>query len=106
MHKNGFKNTVAVMGTALTESHIHQIKNISENVILCFDNDKAGALAFNRSSEIAGPFLRVQKLSLEGSKDPSQLGLGPDSGTGDHSTFEREAPITTERMLVAVGQGH
>jgi DNA primase catalytic core len=72
MHKNGFKNTVAVMGTALTESHVHQIKNISENVTLCFDNDKAGILAFNRSAEIAGPFMRVQKLTLEGSKDPDQ----------------------------------
>jgi DNA primase catalytic core len=73
MHKHGFKNTVAVMGTALTESHIHQIKNISENVTLCFDNDKAGTIAFNRSTQIAGPFMRVQKLTLENAKDPDEF---------------------------------
>ena len=73
MHKQGFKNTVAVMGTALTESHVNQIKSISDDVTLCFDNDKAGEKAFQRSCEIAGPFLRVKKLLLENAKDPDEL---------------------------------
>ena len=41
----GYKNVVALMGTALTNNHLSLIKKLSLNVILCFDGDKAGEKA-------------------------------------------------------------
>ena len=41
MHKGGFKQTVACMGTALTKDHVSELKRYSNNIVLCFDNDGA-----------------------------------------------------------------
>ena len=38
----GIKNTVALMGTALTKEQINLIKRLSNNIILCLDGDDAG----------------------------------------------------------------
>ena len=38
----GIKNTVALMGTALTKEHISLLKRLSNNIVLCFDGDDAG----------------------------------------------------------------
>lgn len=38
----GIKNTVALMGTALTPEQIRLIKRLSRNVILCLDGDEPG----------------------------------------------------------------
>jgi len=41
----GIKNTVALMGTALTKEQINLIKRLSNNILLCLDGDEAGAHA-------------------------------------------------------------
>lgn len=38
----GINNCVATMGTAFTKEHINLLKKITDNIILCFDGDKAG----------------------------------------------------------------
>ena len=38
----GIKNTVALMGTALTKEQINLIKRLSNNIILCLDGDDPG----------------------------------------------------------------
>lgn len=45
MHRAGFKNTVACMGTALTKENAHELKKLSNKVCLCFDGDGAGIKA-------------------------------------------------------------
>ncbi len=52
MHRAGFKNTVACMGTALTKENAKEIKKLSSNVVLCFDGDEAGTKATIRSIDI------------------------------------------------------
>lgn len=52
MHKAGFNNTVACMGTALTKENAHELKKLSNNVVLMFDGDFAGQKATYRSLEI------------------------------------------------------
>ncbi|WP_291950225.1 DNA primase [Campylobacter sp.] len=74
LHKAGFKNSVAVLGTALGENHIPLIKRLQARVILCFDNDNAGLQAAIRSSYL----LSLAKIDgkvvlLEGGKDPAEL---------------------------------
>lgn len=47
--KEGIANTVAVKGTALTESQIKVLKRFAEKISFCFDTDSAGVEAQKRS---------------------------------------------------------
>lgn len=44
-HQNGYLNTVAPMGTALTEPHVELLKKYTDTVIVIFDGDAAGRKA-------------------------------------------------------------
>lgn len=65
----GFKNVVATLGTALTESHAKLIKRYSRNVIVLFDGDSAGQSAAQRSL----PILLSQGLFPRGLTLPENL---------------------------------
>ncbi len=74
MHKSGFKNAVACMGTALTPIHAREISRLADRVILCFDGDNAGKNATMK----AIPVLLEQKLDvrvamLPSGKDPDEM---------------------------------
>lgn len=74
LHQAGFKNTVCVSGTALTEKHITIIKKLTNRIYLCFDNDKAGENATNLSIEmLKNKDLEVKIISLDGGKDPDEI---------------------------------
>jgi DNA primase len=55
LHQAGIKNTVAALGTALTENQIQLLKRYSTDIITVFDADQAGEKAMARSLE---PFLK------------------------------------------------
>jgi DNA primase len=70
----GFENTVATLGTALTEEHVNVIARFTRNVILSFDADSAGMKAALRSSPIferAGFNTRI--LSMPKGEDPDSM---------------------------------
>lgn len=74
MHRAGFKNTVACLGTALTQDHARELKRLCENITLCFDGDEAGIKATLRSIGIlqeAGCNVRVARLPK--GLDPDEL---------------------------------
>lgn len=74
LHQAGFKNTVCVSGTALTEKHIGVIKKLTSRIYLCFDNDNAGIQATNLSIEmLKNKDLEVKIISLEWWKDPDEI---------------------------------
>lgn len=52
LHKAGFTNAVAVLGTALTKEHLPIIKRGNFNVILSFDGDSAGINAAIKSAKL------------------------------------------------------
>ncbi len=54
LHQAGIKNTVAALGTALTEHQIQLLKRYTGDIITVFDADPAGEKAMARSME---PFL-------------------------------------------------
>ncbi|HXK45072.1 MAG TPA: DNA primase, partial [bacterium] len=58
MHMAGFENTIAPLGTALTENHIRTLKRWTDKILLVFDSDSAGTSAAFRSLEtiLAGGF--------------------------------------------------
>jgi DNA primase len=73
-HQAGFKNAVALSGTALTDRHLGLMKRYSENLMLVLDADPAGLKATARSAELAlRQGLRVKAARLPKGKDPAEL---------------------------------
>ncbi len=71
MFQAGFSNTVAPLGTGLTEDRIHFLKHKVDNIILCFDGDSAGQKSAYRSSGIAAKLEVPTKVAvLPENEDP------------------------------------
>ncbi len=77
MQNNGFPETVAPLGTALTEDHIAILCKSNRNIIFCFDGDAAGKKAADRAAQLILPFLRdnsdVKFAFVTGGKDPDDV---------------------------------
>ncbi len=77
MHQGGFKTAVAPLGTALTHEQMALLWRGTEDPILCFDGDTAGARAAHRAAEKALGILKVgQTLRfcfLPSGEDPDSL---------------------------------
>ena len=77
MQCNGFPETVAPLGTALTEDHIAILCKANRNITFCFDGDVAGQKAAVRACGIVLPFLRdnsdVRFAFVTGGKDPDEV---------------------------------
>jgi DNA primase len=73
----GISEVVAPLGTALTESQLELLWRLSEEPILCFDGDAAGAKAAVRAAVRAlphvGPNRSLRFVSLPAGKDPDDL---------------------------------
>lgn len=77
MQTHGFPETVAPLGTALTEDHIAILCKSNRNIIFCFDGDNAGQKAAIRACSLVLPFLRensdVKFAFVTGGKDPDEI---------------------------------
>lgn len=51
LYQAGFKNVVATLGTAMTESHLNLIWRYFNDPIVCFDGDRSGQNAAQKISE-------------------------------------------------------
>lgn len=73
-YQNGFKNTVASSGTALTPDQLRLIKRYSKNIILAFDMDSAGRMAAERGVKAAMAMdMAVKVISAEEGSDPDEI---------------------------------
>lgn len=77
MQVHGFGETVAPLGTALTEDHIAILCKSNRNIVFCFDGDNAGQKAAVRAATLVLPFLRetsdVKFAFVVGGKDPDEI---------------------------------
>lgn len=77
MQTNGFVETVAPLGTALTEDHLQILCKSNRNITFCFDGDGAGQKAAARAAGLIMPFLRdnsdVRFAFVTGGKDPDDI---------------------------------
>ena len=77
MQNHGFGETVAPLGTALTEDHIAILCKSNRNITFCFDGDAAGQKAAVRATTLVLPFLRetsdVRFAFVTGGKDPDEI---------------------------------
>lgn len=84
LHQAGFRNSVGVSGTALSDTtegangvnNLGLIKRLSDKLVLCFDGDDAGVRAARRSADIAlglGMDVKVISIPPESGKDPADI---------------------------------
>lgn len=77
MQSNGFPETVAPLGTSLTEDHVALLCKSNRNITFCFDGDGAGQKAAARAASLVMPFLRetsdVRFAFVSGGKDPDEV---------------------------------
>jgi DNA primase len=94
--KAGFANSVAPLGTALTDEQLGLMWRVADEPILCFDGDTAGMRAAFRAADLALPQLQAGKslrfaLLPEG-QDPDDLLRESGAGAlGD--VIERARPL-------------
>jgi DNA primase len=71
-HKHGITNSVACSGTALTEAHLNILKEYTNSIVLCFDNDEAGAKATVKALTLGTSIsLNMEVVEYHGS-DPDE----------------------------------
>ena len=74
MHKAGFYNSVACLGTALTEFHAREISRLVDKAYLCFDGDDAGQNAIAKAIGVLKEFdLALRVVQLPRGKDPDEV---------------------------------
>lgn len=67
----GIKNTVALMGTALTKEQLNLIKRLSSNIILCLDGDDPGQHATLSIGEtLLSQGIETKVITLPNPEDP------------------------------------
>jgi DNA primase len=77
-HQAGYANTVASMGTALTEQHLAMLAPVAEQVIIALDGDAAGTAAAEKTLRLAisiaqqAPGGRAGRLPFIASLPPGQ----------------------------------
>ncbi|MBP5274042.1 MAG: DNA primase [Abditibacteriota bacterium] len=73
-HSAGIQNSVALLGTALTEDHVRKLSRYTMNVTLCLDADPAGIKSALRSGEmLMNAGFRVSCAALPPGEDPDSL---------------------------------
>lgn len=77
MSQAGFENTVAPLGTALTDDQLRLLWRMAPEPVLCFDGDSAGRRAAYRSIDVALPQLQPGRsltfAFLPDGSDPDDL---------------------------------
>ena len=104
----GIAETVAPLGTALTEAQMARLWTLVDDPILCFDGDAAGRKASLRAAVRALPVLRPGKTLrfalLPPGQDPDDLVRG---GGADAFEAAIAEPVPLDRLLyVAERDGH
>ena len=83
--QNGVENVVATLGTATTPTHVQKLLRMADNLVFCFDGDKAGQRAAWRALEqslpvvVDGKDVRFLFLPEEDDPDTFVRRLGKDA---------------------------
>ena len=97
LHQAGFDNTVATMGTALTEEHIKLMSRYTNQLVVCMDNDSAGKDATLRSLALlknSGMEVKVLQLPMRRTEDGTMVKQDPDDYIKHYGGEAFEALLT------------
>jgi DNA primase len=72
--QHGIRNVVAPQGTAFTDPHARILKRIAKEVVICFDADRAGQAAAQRTIDVLlKEDLQVRIARIPAGEDPDSL---------------------------------
>ena len=73
-HQEGYHNTIATSGTALTTSHLEILKRLSNKAMVVYDSDAAGVNASIKAWQTALSIgMEIKIAQLPAGKDPAEL---------------------------------
>lgn len=110
-HMSGFANTVASLGTALTNEQGKLLVRHTESkrVYLAFDADTAGARATEKGAHILeqlaqGVGIDLRVIELIGGKDPDECLRAKDGINQFNQSLEKSKPLTEYELDQALAQ--
>jgi DNA primase len=105
MHQAGIRNSVAIMGTALTEEQVGELARLAPVVALALDADSAGQEAMLRAARLAaGRKLELRVVDLPRGEDPADL-VQRAGGEEMERRIAASLPFVRFRVLRALDTG-
>jgi len=106
LHAAGFGNTVATLGTSLTQDHARLLNRVKpKTVFLCFDGDGAGLKATLRAGPMFDSFgLAVRVVKLPPSHDPDTF-IREFGAAGFEQVLAQAPALAQYRIEHAMGEG-
>lgn len=90
LHRAGFQNAIASLGTSLTTEQARIIYRYADEAVICYDSDEAGQRATQRAIPIlqnAGLLVRI--VTVPGGKDPDEF----------MKAYGKDGPLRFKRLL-------
>ncbi|MBU6336342.1 MAG: DNA primase [Acidobacteria bacterium] len=105
MHQAGLRNTVGLMGTALTDDQVSELARMAPVVILALDADSAGQEAMVRAARVAaGKNIELRVLALPGGTDPAEL-IAAEGGDRVRELAAASVPFVRFRVDLELERG-
>ena len=74
MHRAGYDNVIALMGTALTNGHLQLLRRMTKKIVICLDGDNAGQNAAMKATDfLSSHGFTVRIILLPEGKDPDEI---------------------------------
>lgn len=103
----GFKESVAPLGTALTEDQLRALWRLTPEPILCFDGDSAGQRAAARAADRALPLLQpgysLRFATLPAGQDPDDL-IRAEGSEAMAAVLEQASPLIDQVWRMKTGR--
>ncbi len=98
LHQAGMRNTVGLMGTALTVEQVGELARMAQTVLLALDADSAGQEAMLRASSVAAKRkLELRVVPLPAGADPAEL-IQRDGPEAMRAAAEHSVPFVRFRV--------
>jgi DNA primase len=102
----GFVNTVAIMGTSLTEDQVGVLGRLAPVALLALDADDAGQEAMVRAARVAaGKKLELRVVPLPPGSDPAEIVAGPDGAARVSELLASSVPFVRFRVERELARG-
>jgi DNA primase len=104
LHQAGLRNTVGLMGTALTEDQVGELARLAPRVLLALDADSAGQGAMLRAAQVAaGRRLELRVVPLPPGSDPADI-VAAGGGQAVRDLVSASMPFVRFRVERALSQ--
>ncbi|HTR72016.1 MAG TPA: CHC2 zinc finger domain-containing protein, partial [Solirubrobacteraceae bacterium] len=105
LHQAGIRNTVGLMGTALTDDQVGELARMAPTVLMALDADSAGQQAMLRAAGLAAKRkLELRVVPLPAGADPAEL-VQREGGSAIERAIERSVPFVRFRVQRILDSG-